>query len=195
MRLGDRIKQAREKLGMSQQRLADNLGSISRNAISYWEAGKTNPATGHLLKLPEILQVDPIWLFAGDSADALSVPILSWVSAGRLADSEAVEAWHDVEKVDAVGLPKGAWIALRVEGTSMDRIAPPDSLIFVNRRERELLPGRDYVFRAGDGASFKRFRSSPDRFEPYSSDPEHQTIFPEGQVRVIGRVRRVQIDV
>lgn len=76
----------------------------------------------------------------------------------------------------------------------MNLIAAPGAVIFVNRRDRMLVPGGDFVVRADAGATFKRFRSSPQRFEPVSSDPSHEAMFPEGQVKVIGRVRRIQLD-
>ena len=194
MTFGDRIRQAREKQGLSQEELARLVG-ISRNAISLWESNKTRPATGNLLRLPEMLAVDPLWLFADEgNTDLQEIPLVSWISAGKLADALTVEHWDDVKNILTAGLPPGKWIALTVDGTSMNRIAPPGALIFVDCSDRVLVSGKDYVFATAEGATFKRYRQSPPRLEPYSTNTEHESIFPEGQVKVVGRVRRVQID-
>lgn len=57
MALSDNIKKAREKQGVSQEFLADKLG-VSRQAVSKWETGQTEPSTQNLLRLAEILKVD-----------------------------------------------------------------------------------------------------------------------------------------
>lgn len=194
MTLGQRIAEARRRAKLSQSALAKRLGSVTRNAVSLWESDKTKPSTAHLLKLPSILEADALWLLGEDTKVTFrEVPLLSWVSAGRLAENEPVKQWQDVPHIEAGGLPEGEWIALRIEGTSMDKIAPDGAVIFVNRRERDLVNGRYYVIATGDGSTFKRYRRSPDRFEPFSST-EHETLFPQGQIRVVGRVRRVQVD-
>lgn len=56
--MGEKIRQAREKAGMSQHELARALG-ISSTAISFWESGKTAPTVGNLYRLASILGVEP----------------------------------------------------------------------------------------------------------------------------------------
>lgn len=195
--MGERIRQARKQRGMTQDDLAKATGGLSRNAVSMWEKDVTQPSTGNLKTLTRILGVDLLWITDGEvspQSDVRRVPIVSWVSAGRLSASDCVESWQDLPSVAAAGLPDGDWMALRVEGSSMDRVAPPGSLIFVNRRDRDLLPGRDYVFSTPEGATLKRWRANPSRLEPFSTFPEYETIFPEGQIKVVGRVCRVQHD-
>ena len=121
------------------------------------------------------------------------VPIVSWVSAGTLEHPDAVEA---IGVVRTSGLDqRGNWIALRVEGDSMDRISPPGSIIFVDLNDRRLIPNACYVVADGDeGTTYKRFRPSPDRLEPVSTNPSHQPIYYENAPRVIGRVKRSLID-
>lgn len=124
------------------------------------------------------------------------VPLLSWVSAGRLDAEESVTN-VDVEKhVIAVDLPKGDWIALKVKGDSMDKLAPDGSIVFVNRADQNLREDQFYVFSLGSGAAtFKRYRGGKQvRLQPYSSNPDHETIPAPSDLRVIGRVRRVVMD-
>ena len=124
------------------------------------------------------------------------VPLLSWVSAGKLDAEESITN-VDVEKhVIAVDLPKGEWIALKVRGDSMDRLAPDGAVIFVNRSDQLLREDQFYVFSTGAGAAtFKRYRGGKTiRLQPYSSNSDHETIIAPTDLRVVGRVRRVVTD-
>lgn len=50
MALSDNIKKAREKQGFSQEYIADKL-NVSRQAVSKWETGQSEPSTQNLLQL------------------------------------------------------------------------------------------------------------------------------------------------
>jgi transcriptional regulator with XRE-family HTH domain len=60
-RLGERIKFAREKMGLTQAQVALTLG-VSRNAIAQWETDRSAPATGRLDTLAKRLGVALDWL-------------------------------------------------------------------------------------------------------------------------------------
>lgn len=53
MALGDRIKEHRQKVGMSQEKVAELVG-VSRQAVTKWESNLTAPSTENLFKLAEI---------------------------------------------------------------------------------------------------------------------------------------------
>ena len=57
MALSDNIKKAREKQGFSQEYIAVKL-NVSRQAVSKWETGQSEPSTQNLLQLAEVLKVD-----------------------------------------------------------------------------------------------------------------------------------------
>lgn len=57
-----RLKQLRQKKGLTQQKLAEILG-IKRNTYSDWENGKTEPGFENLIKLADLLEVSLDWLF------------------------------------------------------------------------------------------------------------------------------------
>jgi phage repressor protein C with HTH and peptisase S24 domain len=99
--------------------------------------------------------------------------------------------------IEAADLPPGDWIALEVKGDSMDRISPPESVIFVNRSERRLVPNACYIIQDGEGgATYKRYRQSPVRFEPVSTNSAHEAIYPDGDNMpiIFGRVYRSMIN-
>lgn len=71
----------------------------------------------------------------------------------------------------------------------MNLIAPSGSLIVCDYEDKVLVEGKYYVIKVGDRATFKRYRSNPDRFEPYSILQEFETIFPPPEgVEIVGRV-------
>ena len=53
---GEKIQALRNENKMSQEKLAELLG-VSRQAVSKWEIGLSNPTTENLIRLAEIFQV------------------------------------------------------------------------------------------------------------------------------------------
>lgn len=126
-----------------------------------------------------------------------TVPLISPVSAGPLAAGAPIDKAMIENHVDTNALGSGDWIAFRVDGDSMNLVAPHGSIIFVNRRETGLVEGGYYVIcddSTGE-ATFKRHFANPMRFEPESSEARrHKTIFPDNTPKVIGRVRRILLE-
>lgn len=144
----------------------------------------------------EMLAIEEITGFPAptDVAGAITnVPHVSWVSGGRLDVRDGVMPERVTKYVTVANLPPGDWIALTVQGDSMDRLSPDGSTIIVNRKDQNLVDGKFYVF-ANDfdhSTTFKRYRSDPERLVPYSTNPDHEPIFiPDNDehFRCVGRV-------
>jgi transcriptional regulator with XRE-family HTH domain len=58
----ERVRELREKRGVSQQRLSE-LAGLNRNYVSDVERGRRNPCLGNIVKLAEALDVAPGELF------------------------------------------------------------------------------------------------------------------------------------
>lgn len=139
--------------------------------------------------------VSPAWLLTGEGDPKGGVPLLTWVSAGELMAEAGDIDMSSVKRLQIPDLPPGDWIALQVVGDSMDRISPPESIIIVNRRDKRLVANACYVIAEEDGgATYKRYRPNPDRFEPVSVNPAHEAHFPNSTPRIIGRVKRTMLD-
>lgn len=54
--LGETLRDKRIERGMTQELVAELLG-VSRQAVSKWESGKTDPSTANLLALAELYEV------------------------------------------------------------------------------------------------------------------------------------------
>ena len=64
MALQDNLKDARNRMGMSQELVAERL-EISRQAVTKWEAGQSRPSARNLQALAELYQVPAEELLAG----------------------------------------------------------------------------------------------------------------------------------
>lgn len=171
-----------------------------RRDLGNGKSRSMNAAT--LEALAPILKTTVHWLLTGDGSEepahdvtVTMVPKISWVSAGKLTSMESIDTLEHSPRVPVADLGPGDWILLDVDGDSMDRISPPGSQIAVNRRDNRLVANACYVIATEDGeATYKRYRPAPERFEPVSTNPIHEAIFPEGPVTIVGRVKRSMID-
>jgi SOS-response transcriptional repressor LexA len=74
----------------------------------------------------------------------------------------------------------------------MNRIAPPGAIIVVNRSDDRLIDGKFYVFGNDSGeATFKRYRTNPERLQPFSTNPDHETHYLTEEMKLVGRVHQV----
>ena len=58
MTLGQRISLYRKKLNISQEELGARLG-VSRQAVSKWESGASDPSTANLIALAKLFGTTP----------------------------------------------------------------------------------------------------------------------------------------
>ncbi len=65
MKLSEKILYCRKKLGNSQEALAEKLG-VSRQAVSKWETGESEPEIGKLRMMSQIFHVSVDWLLSED---------------------------------------------------------------------------------------------------------------------------------
>jgi len=88
---GTRLRQARERLGISQETLATTAGidEFSASArISQYETGKHAPRYEIACKLAEVLGVPVAFLYAGDEATAQL--LLLWKAAPAATRQKAI---------------------------------------------------------------------------------------------------------
>lgn len=191
---------ASKKAGLSDSTIRNWRRVVEKNPRK-----KGGATSGTLAALAPVLKTTVAWLLeeAGpETADSpvtlqnfVAAKLISWVSAGALAQGEAL-SWEDADDARTVYAPdldpEGDWIALRVDGDSMNKISPHDSIIFVNRKDRRLVPNACYVIGDGEGgATYKRYRP-PSTWEPVSTNKTHQPfVLPDSaEPDIIGRVRQ-----
>lgn len=142
MSIGDRIRWARERKGLTQDEVALKF-NISRNAVSLWESGDTAPRGQRLAILAGILDINVEWLITGEG-NPDSTPTPNEVPAGAVLVAKGfVQAgcWKNSNE-----LPADEWIsvsshnaysqyphvtALLIQGDSMDKWFPQGTIIIV----------------------------------------------------------------
>ena len=195
----DRLRKARLAAGYETPTdAARAIRTINQNTLISHENGNRAISRKAAENYARLFDVQAGWILYGENAaepvEEYRIPMVSMVSAGHLKRQEAVTP-TDVEKwIRLSDLPSGDWIALTVEGTSMDRIAPEGSTLIVNRADDVLIDGKYYVFALGGGeATFKTYRRNPERLQPFSTNPDHMSIpvTDDTDLYVFGRVRRV----
>lgn len=198
-----RLQEARSNAGFeSPTDAARAIRAINKNTLISHENGNRPISRQAAAKYGSAFGVEAGWILFGDRRDVefpglYRVPLISMVSAGNLRDQPGITA-ADVERwLQVADLPAGEWIALGVEGDSMNRVAPDGCTILVNRADDRLLDGKYYVFSlAGGEATFKRYRREPvEILQPFSTNPDHTSIPVAGNdLYVFGRARRVITD-
>jgi SOS-response transcriptional repressor LexA len=196
--LRDRIRGRLKDIGKSARR-ASLDGGLHRDAIrNILRAKSKNPrrdtlegvARGLVWSLEDLLELTGHRELGHVEQPVVEVPVISWVEAGALTDtSDPYEAGHAEEYVP-VPHKRRTLIALRVHGTSMNRVAPEGSVIIVDFADKALVSGQYFVIKHQGQATFKRYRAGPSRLEPDSTE-SHDTVFIDGEIEVVGRVIQV----
>lgn len=186
------IRKLRKKRGWSQGELAEKANSTT-SQISRLERGDLQLTVRWLELIANALNCKPYQLIA-NIRETVRVPVIGWVSAGHFTNAESV-AIPDIDRYDMIecaGVNPATCFALRIEGDSMNLIAPEGSTIIVDVSNKEPMDKKFYVVANNGGeATFKQFKNSPPRLEPCSTNPAHETIFPKGEIHVVGRVIQV----
>lgn len=188
--------------GIKQEDLAKEL-RVTQPTVSRWLKG-ADPRGRHRDKIIDIaaqkglISLPNIEHRAKSASPSkfLMVPVISWVSAGKLVEPTSQIPNHETPTIPIGGLGSGEWFALLVQGTSMNRVSPDGATIIINRREKTLVDGKAYVISVRGEVTYKLWRAHPARLEPYSTDPANEPIYLDRRnpIEVIGRVRRSFID-
>lgn len=202
-----RLQRAREAAGFANPTDAARAhrGFLGKDLLISNENGNRPISRKAAAKYAEAFSVKAGWILYGENESGeradMDVPLLSMVSASNLRDQPGVSE-HDIKRRIKIGeLPPGDWVALEVDGDSMNRVAPHGAIILVDRSDDKLLDGKLYIFSLdGGAATFKMYRRAgdghPNRIVPYSTNPDHMAIPADrDDLYVFGRVKRIIHDV
>lgn len=168
--------------GETQAGIARLLG-ITPDKVSKMMAGKRS------LRLSEANILRAYFGLNETKEAPLLLPIVGLVSAGSW--QEGFPSVRGYMPSPDPKLSRESFVVI-VEGDSMDLIAQDGEGIIVDPRQTELCDGGFYIVRNEEGEmTFKQYREAPARFEPCSTNPEHQTIYPGRELfTVVGRARK-----
>lgn len=185
MHIGQRIKNVREKRGRTLLEVANHLG-VSEPTVQRYESGNIkNLKLDTISKIAEFLNVDPAYLMGWDKDKEKKIQLTNdytyiptSISAGAPIVAEAVTD-YETEKITLPDSVMGKWAGrkdifiMRVNGDSMNRIMPHNSLIAVKEVEISQLKNDDIVvYSDGHDYAVKRFYMHDDEliFRPDSED-------------------------
>ncbi|MCW2112495.1 XRE family transcriptional regulator [Bradyrhizobium elkanii] len=207
--IGSRIAEARAfGIGrrVTQAELANVLG-VTPQAVSGWERGESTPEADKLTTIANFLGVPVGWLLGGEAVNIAPTPndrltafvrLLDTVPASKLSAPMTPAALDQFPLLIMNDLGRGEYIALTVQGDSMDRLSPQGSIIAVNKADQILVSGKPYVFCHRGKVAYRLWRSDPFRLQPHSTNPAHEPIYlkdkAEAEQIVVGRVKRTMLD-
>lgn len=195
-----RVKQMRERAGMTQSQLADALG-ITQQSVYYYESGDRDIKASMLIDMSKILgcTVSELLGFEADTPSIKPSPSKPLPVFGRIAAGTPREALmqsedtHDTPESMYEAHRKAFW--LTVSGNSMNRLFPDGALVLIDPEEEVRNGDVAVVFVNGDDATLKRVYFDDDRItlHPESYDTEYKDRTIDGsdpdapEVRVIGK--------
>ncbi len=106
MSFASRLKQAREQAGLTQQAFADKLG-VTKNSISNYENGVSSPKWDILLKIFDVLHVDPNFLYQDNFSPIEAASLRSAIQAvDEQEQAQISELTSDFKKLNDDGKTK-----------------------------------------------------------------------------------------
>ncbi|MCL2716058.1 MAG: S24 family peptidase [Alphaproteobacteria bacterium] len=129
-----------------------------------------------ILSAEALLQIEEITFYpaaaplrpnALPQARVTQVPLVDTLPPARLSVPISQINNDGLRQIPFAGRGRGDFIALTVQGDTMDRSFPPGSIILIDRADRKLISGKVCVFSVRGETTFRPFRSSPARLQPH----------------------------
>jgi phage repressor protein C with HTH and peptisase S24 domain len=210
--IGQRIKQLRKMLGLSQREFAEKIGK-SLNAVQKWESGDRIPSEPALKLIAKEFNVNEEWLKTGEGEMFLEVPTkeeegikIPFYPEATLSAGEGLEVvseehfWVEISpdlmlKLIGVVYRRGLTL-LPIYGDSMEPTLKSGSVVMVRLWEYEhnLINGAIYAFRVDGDLFVKRVEIDPvNKVITFKSDNPNYSSFQMkreelDRVQIIGRV-------
>ncbi|TLS79812.1 XRE family transcriptional regulator [Photobacterium damselae] len=157
MKFSDRLRRKRKLLGLTQQKLANNLG-YTKVAISRWEQGHSIPNGEKLESLANMLECSASWLLDGiDEPQCDNYVMVKYfydieAAAGNgfsncNSEHEMIAVPRDIVDIQA---HKEDVCCIRINGDSMEPVLYHGSIIALNPHKKVINDGMMYVIRQED---------------------------------------------
>ena len=203
MTVGERIRDLREKLNISQVDFADKINVSKQTLYKYENNLITNIPSDKIEAAANITHVSPAYLMGWDNITpiangiknrkrGITINVLGKVAAG--IPLEAMEDIIDTEEITEELASTGNFFGLQIHGDSMaPRMCEGD--IVIVRQQDDAESGEIIIAMVnGDEATCKRLRKYRDGIELISNNPAYAPMFfsnediIEKPVKIIGKV-------
>jgi len=206
MSIGQRIKDFRKSLKLTQKQFAQKVGISSASQICDFEKGLRYPSSKTIVRIAKALNLDPNWLLTGETGKKLvptfiientqakkakiltPIPIINEVPAGYPTYPDIDDFVHIYIYLPA--MPKKAF-GLFVNGKSMEPEIFDGDIVILNPSINSIKKGELGVFRVNMDVSLKRF--IPDKKKGaylMPSNPDFAPIYvsEDDECELIGKV-------
>lgn len=201
--LGDRIRNRRKELKLTQKDLATALKGVSHVAISQWESNTTKPNAENILDLSTVLQCDISWLLRGNgesnvvpaSIGMTKVPLISYVQAGQWTGIDDFrETCGDYEYILTVLDVSDDAFALEIKGDSMTPDFLEGDVVIIDPNEPPHAGEFVAAINGNYEATFKKYRPlgevdnfGREHFELIALNPDYPKLSTlKQEIRIIG---------
>ncbi len=180
MTVGEKIKNLRKSLGLTQTELGQRVG-VQKNAVSKWECGRVEDIpTSTIKQLASLFGVPASYLIDDDSTPIPTgfspMPETELVPRiGRIACGDPITAEENVEDQDEVLKSWHADFTLVCCGDSMVPKIEDGDVVAI-RSQPTVENGEIAAVRIGDEATLKRVFLHPDYIELRPLNPEYDSI-------------------
>jgi phage repressor protein C with HTH and peptisase S24 domain len=169
MRVGERIKQARERAAMTQSDLARAVG-VRPQSVQQWERGETDPRGKRMDAIAAALGVEKLWLLLGAEAPAAGPDVQEQyslvqkvgveLSAGPGCEVELEEVEDHLafrtHWLRSKGLQAPMLRAVYARGDSMAPRIQDGDILLVDTASRTIVDGAVYALRYDQHVRVKR---------------------------------------
>ena len=195
MTVADRVKIQREKLGWSQQELADRMGLVNRSSVSQIEKSGNDITLNNIERLSEALMCSiPYLMGYSENSDSMTqIPILGRVAAGKpIIANEYIEGYEEIPNRLA---QTGDYFALRIHGDSMSPKIEDGDIVIV--KQTDTSENDKIIIALVDGnenAVCKRLKTYKDSLALVSINPNYEPMIfsKSNQCKVIGEVIQIR---
>ena len=206
MEIGERIKIAREKIGISQSELARRVG-VKPQSVQVWESGRNGPSRKRISILAKELIVTPHWLEFGSEPSGANIQLVGkeekepepfpgdkYAFIPRYeAKTSAGSGYHngdhvEISKTHAFRIDwirKNNWreedlCVVEASGHSMEPTIRDGDVLLINMADKEFQSGKVYALLfPGEGLRIKRVHRLADGRVRISSDNPDKAQFPD----------------
>ncbi|PIT18777.1 helix-turn-helix domain-containing protein [Snodgrassella alvi] len=212
--LSDRIKQARQRIGLSQQQIADKMG-VSKTAVFKWECGHYEPK--NLDILANILSVNLAWLREGRgkpfptqttgvpavidiapyNQDETQVCLYPSIEMAGYAHSKQPYGQHckkfslSTELLARKKISPEMVVCFPVRDNSMDPIIPHGTIFAVDLNRTNIIDGNLYLIKQNHQYRIRKLYSMPYdevRLHAYNKEEYQDEYVSVKHIVIVGRI-------
>ena len=212
--IGNRIRNRREELGLSQDELGKRLGYKSRSSINKIELDQRNLTQSKIKAIADALETTPSYIMGWDEPDQkfdeeklkffdnlFPITVKKFPLLGNIACGEPIFAEQNFEAYVEAGANVHADFCLRAKGDSMIGARIQDGDIVFIKKQEMVDDGEIAAVLIDDEATLKRVYYDQENgiLQLFAENPQYKTMRFTGEeldhIRILGKAVAFQSDV